>query len=105
MARSLEWFGGPALESDVQFYKRRHEAGGVHIGGITPLDEYERKMFTPGARYHLVAERLASIAPHGGHLVEVGCGGAEALLVLAKKHHFSRITGVDVATLSAGHHA
>jgi cyclopropane fatty-acyl-phospholipid synthase-like methyltransferase len=90
--------------SDAQFYLRRHQMGGIPIGGDKPLDAFERTMFTPGARYHLVAERLQSIGPHGGHLVEIGCGGGEALLVLASKYSFARVTGIDVATLSAGHH-
>ena len=92
------------MESDAQFYKRRHQDGGINIGGITPLDDFERHMFTPGTRYHLVAESLARVTPNRGHLVEIGCGGGEGLLVLARKYPFTRITGIDVATLSEGRH-
>lgn len=54
-------------------------------------------MMGPGGRYHLVNEDLSRQPPCGGILLELGCGGGEALLILEQKHGFDRIIGLDIA--------
>jgi SAM-dependent methyltransferase len=81
--------------SEVGFYKA-HYGGGVPIGA-TPLDEYERDFLAPGKRYSLVTEMLALEPPQGGCIAEIGCGGAEALLIFSQRYRFDRVVGIDIA--------
>jgi SAM-dependent methyltransferase len=66
--------------------------------GATPLDEFEKKMLTPGARYGLLVECLTLAPPSGGCIAEIGCGGGEALLILSRRFAFTRVVGIDIAT-------
>ena len=54
-------------------------------------------MFHPGGRYRLASEYFQAHDPSGKTLVEIGCGGAEALLILAQRHAFGELIGIDVA--------
>jgi SAM-dependent methyltransferase len=83
--------------TENQFY-RRHYGGGVKVGA-TPLDAYEREMLAPGKRYGLVTECLLKDPPVGGCIAEIGCGGAEALLILSRHYQFDRVVGIDIATI------
>lgn len=78
-----------------QFY-RRHYDGGVEVGA-TALDVFEREMLASGKRYNLVAEYLSKSQPAGGCIAEIGCGGAEALLLLSQRYRFNRVVGIDIA--------
>ena len=86
---------GCTLTIENQFY-RRHYGSGVEVGA-TPLDVFEREMLAPGKRYGLVTECLLKDQPSGGCLAEIGCGGAEALLILSRRYRFDRVVGIDVA--------
>jgi tRNA1(Val) A37 N6-methylase TrmN6 len=55
-------------------------------------------MLAPGKRYGLVAECLSKDQPIGGRIAEIGCGGAEALLILSRYYQFDRVVGIDIAT-------
>ena len=83
------------MSAEAEFYKK-HYAGGVGIGA-TPLEVFAREMLGPGKRYGLVAEHILMREAAGGCFAEIGCGGGEALLILAKARHFDRIRGVDIA--------
>lgn len=86
------------MNPEAKFY-RDHYGNGVGIGA-TPLQVFAREMLAPGKRYGLVAEHLLRAADSGGCLAEIGCGGGEALLILAKARQFDRIRGVDIALAS-----
>jgi cyclopropane fatty-acyl-phospholipid synthase-like methyltransferase len=75
---------------------RKHYGGGVPVGA-TSLDVYAQLMFGPGQRYQLVSQAFAKRKPRGGVLVEIGCGGGEALLILSKQFNFDRVVGIDIA--------
>ncbi len=83
------------MSAEAEFY-RKHYAGGVGVGA-TPLEVFAREMLAPGKRYGLVTEHILMREAAGGCLAEIGCGGGEALLILAKARHFDRIRGVDIA--------
>src|SRR5262249_31337257 len=90
-----EIFRRRPVTNESQFY-RRHYGGGVEFGA-TPLDIFEREMLAPGQRYGLVAECLSKDQPMGGCIAEIGCGGAEALLLLSRRYRFDRVVGIDIA--------
>jgi SAM-dependent methyltransferase len=85
------------MSAEAKFYKT-HYGGGVDVG-VRPLDVSAREMLAPGKRYSLVAEHLLRADGAGGCLVEIGCSGGEALLILSESHHFDRIVGVDIALI------
>src|SRR6266852_2150966 len=87
---------GPPVTAEARFY-RRHYGNGVAIG-TTALDLFSHDMFAPGKRYRLLVDDLSSKdQPIGGCIVEIGCGGGEALLLLSRRHHFDRGVGIDIA--------
>jgi SAM-dependent methyltransferase len=86
------------MRAEAKFY-RDHYAGGVSVGA-TPVEAFARETLTPGKRYGLVAEHLLRADEASGCLVEIGCGGGEALLILSEARHFDRVVGVDVALIS-----
>lgn len=73
----------------------RHYGGGVKVGA-TDLSHFEIEMLAKGKRYALVSEDL-SMGAVEGCLVEVGCGGAEALLIYSRKYKFREVRGFDIA--------
>jgi SAM-dependent methyltransferase len=83
------------VTTENQFY-RRHYGGGVEVGA-TPLDVFEREMLASGKRYGLVVECLSKDQPIGGCIAEIGCGGAEALLIISRRYRFDRVVGIDIA--------
>ena len=83
------------MTSAERFYAKHYEDG--LAVGLTPLPEYEAAMFHPGGRYRLASEYFNAHDPTGKTLVEIGCGGAEALLILAQRHAFGQLIGIDVA--------
>src|SRR5437667_9479761 len=85
------------MSAEAKFYER-HYGKGVGIGA-TPLEVFARDMLAPGSRYRLVAEHLLRGNEAGGCLIEIGSGGGEALLILAKSFRFDRITGVDIGLI------
>jgi SAM-dependent methyltransferase len=90
------------MTAETQFYQR-HYGNGVQIGA-TVLDVFARDMFAPGKRYSLLIDDLSSKdQPVGGCIVEIGCGGGEALLILSCRHRFDRVVGIDIA-LALDHH-
>jgi SAM-dependent methyltransferase len=84
------------MTAEIEFYKR-HYGGGV-AAGATPLDRFEREMLARGKRYGLVTEYLSRQKLVRGCLAEIGCGGAEALLILSRRFRFDRIVGIDIAS-------
>ena len=88
------------MTTEANFYKR-HYHGGV-TADSTALADFEASMLAPEKRYHLVEETLRRERPNGGVIAEIGCGGAQALLILSRRYRFDRVVGVDIATASAG---
>ncbi len=83
------------MTSAERFYAR-HYGHSLRVGAIQ-LAQYEAAMMQPGQRYSLPARHFEAHPPHGKTLVEVGCGGAEALLLLAQRYKFQALVGIDVA--------
>lgn len=83
------------MSSAEEFY-RRHYRGGVPVGS-TPIAAFEREMMTSGKRYALVEEHFLHHPPSGGSLVEIGCGGGEAIISLSQRYSFERVVGIDIA--------
>jgi cyclopropane fatty-acyl-phospholipid synthase-like methyltransferase len=83
------------MSAEADFYKA-HYGGGVGVGA-TPHKVFAREMLAPGKRYGLVTEHLTRDYGSGGCLVEIGCGGGEALIILSESRQFDRIVGVDIA--------
>ena len=81
--------------ADSSFYQRHY--GGFLKLGQTELQAFSQQMLAPGKRYHLLIEDLQANNPRGKTLAELGCGGAETLLILQKQYHFDRLIGLDVA--------
>lgn len=83
------------MSAEAKFY-RDHYSCGLSVGA-TPLDVFTREALAPGKSYGLVAEHLLRADRTSGCLVEIGCGGGEALLILSEVGGFDRIVGVDIA--------
>ena len=86
------------MGAEADFYVR-HYGGGVPVGA-TSLRDFEAQMLAPGMRYALVAEHFSNIAGCGV-VAELGCGGAETLLILSQSHHFDRVVGIEIASTLA----
>lgn len=83
------------MASASQFY-RNHYGGDLRVGAV-PLKLFEEQMLSTGGQYALASEYLDKVKPNGATLAELGCGGAEALLILSNRHQFGRTVGIDVA--------
>jgi SAM-dependent methyltransferase len=83
------------MNTPNEFY-RKHYGGAVQIGSVE-LQRYENEMFLDGKRYHMAIQYFSEKEISNGTLVEIGCGGGEALILLQKRYRFSKIVGVDVA--------
>jgi SAM-dependent methyltransferase len=67
--------------------------GGILVGDARRYDALARLLF--GTFYRGVAADVASAAPAGARLLEVGCGPGHLSIELARRHHFD-VTGLDL---------
>lgn len=79
-------------ESD--FYINHY--GGLLPLGATSLEIFDREMLQAGKRYSLVLDDFKSDFT-GTNIVELGCGGAEALLILSQRFPNRDWTGYDLS--------
>jgi SAM-dependent methyltransferase len=80
-----------------EYYKKSY-GGGVALGA-TPLDFFASEMLGEGARYRVAADFIRRDRRVGPVIAEIGCGGAEFLLLMSREVEFSSLIGIDVAAL------
>lgn len=85
-------------QAESDFYVEHY--GGLLPLGATSLDVFDKEMLQEGKRYSLVLDDFKA-GFSGRNIVELGCGGAEALLILSQLFPNRAWTGLDISVAPA----
>jgi SAM-dependent methyltransferase len=97
--RTLAFLAGAAAAAVAVLRHGRHATrghqvpGGILIGDTARYDTLSRLLLSPLIKR--IAADVASVAPAGGQVLEVGCGPGHLSIRLAR-HHRLEVTGLDL---------